>query len=400
MRKLGKGNRPERSDTLTDTDIAAMYASGALGRESPDALLHTLWRDNVVFLGIENNTEHYKLRWGDIVLKQDPDSNNLEYLEMNAERGTKTTNGEDPRNRREVPARAWCLPDNPERCPVTTYKFYHDRRPEKFMAPDTPYYLAVLRKLPSCNIEWFKCQPVGKNKIATFIQTMVEKTSSINKKRKLTNISMRKYQVAKLDSCDAVSKKQQLEGGTALSGTAMNQLHSMQRIAGSSFSQAPTAALKHKFTTTQSTLSAAVTQPSTILPGGFIMQSTSATQFTTTPFTASAAIPQLGTINPGGILMRTTSTLQPTMNAVMNPIMNPQTVFINTQPQMMLMNIQPSNQMQSCPPQVILPMQPQVILPMQPQIILPMLPRPSVPGTVSHSSSTGIVKSESHPTSS
>ena len=101
-----------------------MYESGVLGRERPDALLHTLWRDNMLFMGKRANTEHQQLRWGDIVLKQDPDSNNLEYLEMNTERGTKTRSGEDPRNIREVPARAWSLPDNPERCPVTTYKFY------------------------------------------------------------------------------------------------------------------------------------------------------------------------------------------------------------------------------------------------------------------------------------
>ena len=202
MRELGNGIRRGRRDTLdalTDTDVAAMYTSGVLGRESPDALLRTLWRDNVVFMGMKTNPEHHKLKWGDIVLKQDPDLNDFEYLELNTERGTKMRNRKEPCNIRELPTRAWCLPDNPERCPVTTYKFYRDRRPENFMAPDTPYYLAVLRTQPRCNSDWFKCQAAGKGKVASFMQTMVEKTSFINKKPKLTNTPVREHQVAKLN---------------------------------------------------------------------------------------------------------------------------------------------------------------------------------------------------------
>ena len=404
MRKLGKGNRPQRSDTLTDTDITAMYESGVLGRESPDALLHTLWRDNMLFMGMRANTEHQQLRWGDIVLKQDPDSNNLEYLEMNTERGTKTRSGEDPRNIREVPARAWSLPDNPERCPVTTYKFYRDRRPKKFMAPDSPYYLAVLKKQPRLNTDWFKCQPVGKNKIASFMKIMVENTSAIDNNRKLTNTSVRKHLVAKLndafvpkdiarhitghknvkslDSYDAISKKQQLKVSGILAGTNKNQIDSMQPIEDSSIKQVPTAALVQQFASTQSTLST-VTQPSAIHPGGFCIQATSASQFTSTQSTLSDAIPQSShNLHPGGFLMQTTtSALQSTTSTMMNPTIHPPSVFMNAQPSMMLMN-NPSNQMMMysyprimMPPHMtMMPVQPHTFMPTHPHVIMPVHP--------------------------
>jgi len=71
-----------------------MYESGVFGRSNPEALLHTVWRDNMLFLGMRATKEHHSLCWGDIVLKMDPDSNYAEYLKMNTERGTKTRTGE------------------------------------------------------------------------------------------------------------------------------------------------------------------------------------------------------------------------------------------------------------------------------------------------------------------
>jgi len=151
---------------------------------------------------------------------------------MNTERVTKTRTGENPRNVREVAARAYALSDNADRCPIVTWKKYCDLRPEGFSKEDDPFYLAILKKNPQRSDQLFKRQPVGKNKLSTFMQAMVSLTSSIPAGRKLTNTSVRKQLASKLndsfipkdvarhitghkntrslDSYDAISKKQQL----------------------------------------------------------------------------------------------------------------------------------------------------------------------------------------------
>jgi hypothetical protein len=58
--------------------------------------------------------EHRRLKWGDIELKRDTNSN-LDYVEFN-ERQTKT------RNARDSKPRAYETPANKSHCPVGMYK--------------------------------------------------------------------------------------------------------------------------------------------------------------------------------------------------------------------------------------------------------------------------------------
>lgn len=115
-------------------------------------------------------TEHRDMKWGDVKLCRDSDGN--EFIEFN-ERQTKTRPGSNPKNVRAVPPRAWANPDNPTRCPVANYKTYKARRPSKYCNPDDPYYVATNTN-PEKSEKWYKCQPVGVNKLGKFMSIMAE----------------------------------------------------------------------------------------------------------------------------------------------------------------------------------------------------------------------------------
>ena len=97
------GNRPKATTALTDDETEILFDKKLLGLSSPQALINTLWLNNMIHFGLRGCKEQKELRWGDIVLKFDSDGK--EYLEY-FERQTKSRTGEDPRNQRPIKPRS------------------------------------------------------------------------------------------------------------------------------------------------------------------------------------------------------------------------------------------------------------------------------------------------------
>ena len=95
LKSVGKGNRLNAADPLSDEDIATFYSRGVLGIHSPRALLSTLWMNNCTFFGMRPGKEQRDLCWADLQLKTDSEGNR--FIEFNKERQTKTRTGENPR---------------------------------------------------------------------------------------------------------------------------------------------------------------------------------------------------------------------------------------------------------------------------------------------------------------
>ena len=89
---------------LTDDEIEILFDKKLLGISSPQALLNTVWLNNMIHFGLRGCKEQKELRWGDVILKTDSDGK--EYLE-HFERQTKTRTGEDPRNQRRIKPRMY-----------------------------------------------------------------------------------------------------------------------------------------------------------------------------------------------------------------------------------------------------------------------------------------------------
>jgi hypothetical protein len=63
IKQKGKGNKPKRSQPMTDNEINMLYEKGLLGNSSPESLLNTVWINNCIQFGLRGVSEHYNLRF-------------------------------------------------------------------------------------------------------------------------------------------------------------------------------------------------------------------------------------------------------------------------------------------------------------------------------------------------
>ena len=190
LKRDGKGNKPKASVALSDNEVDILYSKNILGSSSAHSLINTLWLNNCIYFGLRSGLEHRNLRWGDVQLFED--SEGCEFLEVN-ERQTKTRQGEDVRNVRSVKPRMYANPGS-DRCPVEIFKLYMHKREGNSC---DSFYLAVNEtKRSDSSRPWFKCSPMGQNKLATIMRRMAEE-GNINNPR-LTNHSARKRLVQTL----------------------------------------------------------------------------------------------------------------------------------------------------------------------------------------------------------
>ena len=121
LKSIGKGNRPNAADPLSDEDIDTFYSRKVLGIHSPRALLNTLWMNNCTFFGMRPGKEQRDLCWGDLRLKQ---------------------------IRRETASSSLTLKDKQKRVPAKTLEILERRnlkctktRVTQIAAPSTPTWL-------------------------------------------------------------------------------------------------------------------------------------------------------------------------------------------------------------------------------------------------------------------
>ena len=168
LKRKGKGNKPNASAALSEEDIQVLYEKDLLGSSTAEALLNTVWFNNIIHFGLRGCKEHREMCWGDVKLCQT--STGQEYLEFN-KRETKTTrSGNDPRDVRAI----FAVPNN-EKCPVKAYKVYAEKRPAEMKTDDAPFYLAVNNVKSGSGKPWFKKAPVGVNKLNSLMKAMAQK---------------------------------------------------------------------------------------------------------------------------------------------------------------------------------------------------------------------------------
>ena len=195
LKAIGKGNKPNSADALTDEDIEEFYRAGVLGNNTPRALLNTVWMSNCIYFGMRPGQEQRDLCWGDLELKTNADG--LRYAKFSTERQTKTRTGENTKNVRESKPKMLKNLDNNDRCPATAYLAYKQHRPPEMMADDSPFYLAVNTEVPKAGKKWFKAAPLGVNSLRSMVKNMLA-ASQVHSDKKLVNHSTRKHLVQKL----------------------------------------------------------------------------------------------------------------------------------------------------------------------------------------------------------
>ena len=94
LKQAGKGNRPNRAESLSVEQEDRLWLTGQLGTDSAEMVQNTLWYFVTILLGFRGSHEARQLQWGDLKLREDENSEILEFTE----RETKTPTGNsDPR---------------------------------------------------------------------------------------------------------------------------------------------------------------------------------------------------------------------------------------------------------------------------------------------------------------
>ena len=99
LKDIGKGNKPNSADALTDEKIEEFYRAGVLGNKTPRALLNTVRMNNCICFGMRLGQEQRGLCQGDLERKTNADG--LPYVKFSTKHQTKTRTDENTRNVRE-----------------------------------------------------------------------------------------------------------------------------------------------------------------------------------------------------------------------------------------------------------------------------------------------------------
>ena len=130
VEKHAKGNRPQAAQSITPSEEDLLFHTKQFGDRNPEVLQRTVWWVLSFHFGFRARDESRKLRWGDIVLENDPYG--CEVLVWKAERGSKTRHGDSTHQRAFNPT---AQATNNERCPVKLFKKFSAHRPEKDETP-------------------------------------------------------------------------------------------------------------------------------------------------------------------------------------------------------------------------------------------------------------------------
>ena len=136
LKQRGKGCKLRAAEPLTFDEEEKLRTAGQLGQHSPHVLLQTVWFYNTMHFRWRGCDEHRRACYGDFGFGRDKGQ---ECVEFCTERGTKTTGAESGESLRAFNPRMYAT--GTERCPVSIFKNYIQKRPQQACKPDSPLYL-------------------------------------------------------------------------------------------------------------------------------------------------------------------------------------------------------------------------------------------------------------------
>ena len=158
----GKGNKPNATRELTEGKDK-LFECGEFGTSNPTVLQRTLWWIIALHFGFRARDESRGLKWGDVTLEKDPETEN-DILVWRS----KTRQGQDKPYALcafHQTARA----TGTECCPVKIYKKFAHHHQLEMNKPDSPFYLAVKHQRKPDDDVWYMRSPLGKKmKLANF----------------------------------------------------------------------------------------------------------------------------------------------------------------------------------------------------------------------------------------
>ena len=190
LKKKGKGNLPNASHAISNSEVSKLYDDKIAGRHNPLALNNAMVI-NLMFLGFRGCQELYSRMLGDLKVVM---IDGKKELHVAKERVTKTRNGEVPK---AVPFGLPKLAATDDLdCPVKAFEELKRRRPTKFQHDDSPMFMRPSTTDPksvlSVGKPWYYNSRVGVNLISKMTRSMMQLSDFDTTGRKITNTSCRK----------------------------------------------------------------------------------------------------------------------------------------------------------------------------------------------------------------
>ena len=71
LREHGKGELPNKSNSLSESEVNILWECGQLGTHSPVSLINTIWWLTTSHFGLRGRREHHSMNVGDFQFKKD-----------------------------------------------------------------------------------------------------------------------------------------------------------------------------------------------------------------------------------------------------------------------------------------------------------------------------------------
>lgn len=167
-----KGCSPMES--LTDEDVENLLKKGILNKTHPQGLLHLMLTNLIRGFGVRTHHRAHQLYWGQVVLRK-PEGE-VEYLEWKDDLG--------PGENKEVSPRLFAKPEDPDNCPVASYKQYARKRPPDMLNDNHPLYLSPKSLCSVWDEVWYSRKALTKAKIDRIMKVITQDIRGAIKKTK------------------------------------------------------------------------------------------------------------------------------------------------------------------------------------------------------------------------
>ena len=146
---------------------------------------------NSIHFRLRGCDEHRQMTWGDVQLIRDVDG--IEYKNILNDRPKHELQWKFEISDQSSLMRSLLKTGQD----VFVYKIYGEKRPNSMLATEAPFYPSINYSKDSGRC-WFKTSAMAVNKLNSLMKTMVNK-GGLDEKRRLTNHSVRKTMIQKLN---------------------------------------------------------------------------------------------------------------------------------------------------------------------------------------------------------
>ncbi|XP_062366175.1 uncharacterized protein KIAA1958-like [Cinclus cinclus] len=162
-------------ENLTDEDVEKLRKKGILSKTHPHGLLHLMLTNLIRGFGASTHHHPHQLYWGQVVLRNI--IGEVEYLEWKDDLSPGGKKG-------ELYPQLFAKPEDPESCPVASYKEYARKRPPDMLSDNHPLYLYPKSLCSIWDNVWYSRKALTKAKTDKILKIIMQEVRGAVRKTK------------------------------------------------------------------------------------------------------------------------------------------------------------------------------------------------------------------------